>query len=69
MSEQRASAYQIPDNYNFLPLAEKRHVTIQNLYLNHGWELDGIASLLEVERSLVEEVLIKYGHLRRQPGR
>ena len=58
-----ASAYQIPEGYEFMATAERRAVTIQNLYLNHGNDLDSIAGLLEIEKAFVEEVLIAGGHL------
>ena len=57
--------YQIPRNYSTLQPTEKRRVTIQNLYLNHSWDLDGIARLLELDRDVVQDVLAKSGHLRR----
>jgi len=58
--------YQIPRNYSSLQPNEKRRVTIQNLYLNHSWDLDGIARLLELDRVYVQDVLAKSGHLRRK---
>ena len=58
--------YQIPRNYSTMPPSEKRRVTIQNLYLNHSWDLDGIARLLELDRLVVHEVLAKSGSLRRR---
>jgi hypothetical protein len=57
--------YQIPRNYSTMQPSEKRRVTIQNLYLNHSWDLDGIARLLELDRVFVKDVLAKSGHLRR----
>jgi len=62
------AVYQIPENYGSLEANEKRLVTIQNLYLNYGSDLESIAGLLEVDRGFVEEVLIKLGHLRQGPG-
>jgi hypothetical protein len=59
--------YQIPENYGSLEASEKRLVTIQNLYLNYGRDLESIAGLLEVDRGFVEEVLVKLGHLRQRP--
>ena len=58
--------YQIPRNYSTMQPSEKRRVTIQNLYLNHSWDLDGIARLLELDRVFVKDVLAKSGHLRRK---
>ena len=58
--------YQIPRNYSTMQPSEKRRVTIQNLYLNHSWDLDGIARLLELDRAFVQDVLAKSGHLRRK---
>jgi hypothetical protein len=57
--------YQIPRNYSTMQPSEKRRVTIQNLYLNHSWDLDGIARLLELDQVFVKDVLAKSGHLRR----
>jgi hypothetical protein len=57
--------FQIPRNYSTMQPSEKRRVTIQNLYLNHSWDLDGIARLLELDRVFVQDVLAKSGHLRR----
>jgi hypothetical protein len=62
------AVYQIPENYGSLEASEKRLVTIQNLYLNYGRDLESIAGLLEVDRGFVEEVLIKLGHLRQHPA-
>jgi hypothetical protein len=59
--------YQIPENYGSMEASEKRLVTIQNLYLNYGRDLESIAGLLEVDRGFVEEVLFKLGHLRQRP--
>ena len=63
MPEQSLPAYRIPENYSFLSRAEKRVVTIQNLYLNHGWDLESIAALLDVEKDFINKVLVKSGHL------
>jgi hypothetical protein len=62
------AVYQIPENYGSLEASEKRLVTIQNLYLNYGRDLESIAGLLEVDRGFVEEVLVKLGHLRQRPS-
>jgi hypothetical protein len=64
LSREPALAFKIPENYVSLEPAEKRRVTIQNLYLNHGQDLDSIAELLEVDKKDVEDVLHHYGHLR-----
>ncbi len=55
--------YKIPDNYGSLGAIEKRQVTIQNLYLNYKRDVHSIAELLEVEKVLVEDVLVRSGHL------
>jgi hypothetical protein len=64
MAKEPLQAYQIPDNYTLLSRAEKRVVTIQNLYLNYGWDMESIAALLDVESDLISKVLVKSGHLR-----
>jgi len=64
-SLQTRAIYQIPGTYSVMQPSEKRRVTIQNLYLNHRWDLEGIARLLDVDRAIVQDVLAKSGHLRR----
>jgi hypothetical protein len=63
-----SSVYEIPEGYEFLATAEKRAITIQNLYLNHGNDLDSIAGLLEIDKAFVEAVLITCGHLAGRPA-
>ena len=62
-SKEPALAFKIPENYVSLEPAEKRRVTIQNLYLNHRQDLESIAGLLEVDKKYVEDVLHHCGHL------
>src|SRR5919199_5198343 len=63
MGDEPTSPYQIPANYSQLSRADKTVVTIQNLYLNHGWGEDRIAGLLDLEEALVRRVLVECGHL------
>jgi hypothetical protein len=67
-SREPALAFKIPENYGLLEPAEKRRVTIQNLYLNHRQDLESIAELLEVDKKDVEDVLRQYGHLQTFPS-
>ena len=57
MGDEPTSPYQIPTNYSQLSRSDKRVVTIQNLYLNHGWGVDRIAGLLDLEEALIRQVL------------
>jgi hypothetical protein len=60
------AAYRIPDNYGTMESRQRREVTIKNLYLNHGFELERIAGLLELDQAIVQGVLAKSGNLRRK---
>ncbi len=59
------ATYRIPRDYVTMEPGQRRVVTIKNLYLNHRWNLERIASLLEVDRAFVQNVLAKSGDLRR----
>jgi hypothetical protein len=64
-----------PQDTSVLPAAEKRAITICNLFANHHKTIDQIAQLLETERravilALIQEVLIldrRRSHQRYQP--
>ena len=62
--EELSMVYRIPENYGAMLAREKRLVTIRNLYLNHGRDPESIAGLLEMDKALINEVLLKSGHLR-----